>query len=30
MELRSEFSHCSIFADNFAGVSTMQSYLCGD
>jgi hypothetical protein len=30
IELRSEFFHCGIFADNFAGLSTVQSYLCGD
>ncbi len=30
MELRSEFFHCGIFADNFAALSAVQSYLCGD
>jgi hypothetical protein len=29
-KLRSEFFHCGIFADNFASLSTVQSYLCGD
>jgi hypothetical protein len=30
IELRSEFFHCRIFAGNFASLSTVQSYLCGD
>ena len=30
IELRSEFFHCGICADHFAGLSTMQSYLRGD
>jgi len=30
IELRGEFFHCGIFEDNFAGLSTVQSYLCGD
>jgi hypothetical protein len=30
IELRSEFFHCCIFAGNFTGLSTVQSYLCGD
>jgi hypothetical protein len=30
IELRSEFFHCSIFADSFTSLSTVQSYLCGD
>ena len=29
-ELRSEFFHCCILASNFASLSTVQSYLCGD
>ncbi len=30
LELSSEFFHCGIFADNFAGLSTVQSNLRGD
>src|ERR1700722_10619887 len=30
IELRSEFFHCCIFADNFTSLSTVQSYLCGN
>jgi hypothetical protein len=30
IELRSEFSHCCIFAGDFASLSTVESYLCGD
>ena len=30
IELRSEFFHCCVFADNFTGLSTVQSYLCCD
>src|ERR1035438_6141615 len=29
-DLCSEFFHCCIFAGNFASLSTVQSYLCGD
>src|SRR5580658_978079 len=30
LEFCSKFFHCGIFADNFAGLSAVQSYLCGD
>ncbi len=30
IQLRGEFFHCRIFANNFAGISIMQSYLGGD
>jgi hypothetical protein len=30
IELRGEFFHCCVFADNFTSHSTVQSYLCGD
>jgi len=30
IELRREFLHCRVFAGNFTGFSTVQSYLCGD
>ena len=30
IQLRGEFFHCCIFADNFTSLSTVQSYLCGD
>ena len=29
-ELRSEFFHCRIFADNFTSLSTVQRDLCGN
>src|SRR6202035_4447160 len=30
IQLRGEFFHCGIFADNFTSLSTVQSYLCSD